>query len=224
MYEKRPLNNYDIKKKLNKLEKRIFENYDPYNNKFQIITAEESNLVTGAEYPNLNNSIEENIWKEIQSNANCYMYAFGYDDKNTHFAQPGHFGIENMNKYHSMDREFTCANYLTRILKDVPQAYPVCHTEKCKDGYYKVYFTVSPNRDYHFYKQVDNSKYAHKPGSTKAKMTDSNDKIIKNPILADRFNGPDVIDFTEPILYYMTMCNSFCVPNRKNSKYPIHLD
>lgn len=210
--------------RLHKLEGRDIKNFDPYSSLFSIITDNEKKMVTGAEYPNLNNRYEEEVWKNIQSTANCYMYAFGYKNKDTHFAQPGHFGINDMNKYHFMDREFTCANYLTRILKDVPQAYPVCHTKKCKEGYYKVYFTVAPNRDYHFYKQVDDSKYAHKPGSTRARMTDSNNEQIINPILADRFNKPDEIDFMEPSLYYMTMCNSFCVPNTEKTRYPVHLD
>jgi hypothetical protein len=222
---KGPISESDIIERINKINKhlhRSLDNYDPYTNQYHDINFDHKNITSGAEYPNLNDPQEKEIWKLLQQSANCYAYAMGYKDPNTHFPQPGFFGVENMYGYHMLDREFTCSNYTSRLLLDNPHIYPVAHDKPCDKGYYKVAFTVAPNRDYHLYRQNDDGTYSHKPGSTPARMTDSAHKEIKNPQTADRFNPPDQVDVYEPSLFYMTLCNSFCVPNRKT--HPTFLD
>ena len=148
-------------KKINRHLKRNVENYDPYTNKYHELHVDHKNMTTGAEYPNLKDPEEKKIWQLLQQNANCYAYAMGYKDPNTYFPQPGFFGVENMNGYHGFDREFTCSNYTSRVLLDNPHIYPVSHNKPCDEGYYKVAFTIAPNRDYHLYRQNDDGTYSH---------------------------------------------------------------
>lgn len=209
---------YSVEDKVNRLMNRHFQENNPYDINYYMYDVNQEDIVSGYEYPNLENDIEKKIWDKLQKNANCYAFAMGYKDKNSHFPQPGFYGIPNMPLFHGLDREFTCSNYLSRLLLDNPHIYPVCHKKKCKKGYYKIFFTVAPNRDYHLYRQNEDGTYSHKPGSTPAKMTDSSNRIIKNPQTADRFSGPDDYEFLQPSLYYMTLCNSFCVPHKDKHK------
>lgn len=195
--------------------KRDFKYSDPYDRNYAKYDIDHHNLISGYEYPNIDDPKEQEIWDRVVDNANCYAYAFGVDDDKTYFPQPGHFGVPEMREYRNLDREFTCSNYHSRLLLDNPVIYPVGHKKKCKDGYYKVYFTVAPNRDYHLYRQGTDGWYSHKPGSTPATLLDTSRKRISNPQKADRFNPPDNIDYHEPsALYYNTVCHSFCVPNK----------
>lgn len=207
---------------INKHLKRNIRDYDPYIENYDNISIDHKHITTGAEYPSLKDQEEREIWKLLQQNANCYAYAMGYKDPNTYFPQPGFFGVKDMNAYHSLSREFTCSNYTSRLLLDNPHIYPVAHNKPCDKGYYKVAFTVAPNRDYHLYRQNDDGTYSHKPGSTPARMTDSSNRQIRNPQNADRFNPPDQVVLSEPSLNYITLCNSFCVPNRKT--FPTYID
>jgi hypothetical protein len=201
---------------------RSFASRDPYSESYQSFNPDHRKLTTGYEYPSLASDQEKNIWKRVVRSANCYAYAFG-KPKGVHFPQPGHFGIPEMKKFHNLDREFTCSNYLSRLLLDNPIIYPVSHKKKCKDGFYKVYFTVAPNRDYHLYRQDNDGLYSHKPGSTPATSTDSSSHRIKDPQIADRFNPPEDIGYHSPTaLYYNTVCNSFCVPNK--SKHVLYVE
>lgn len=170
--------------------------------------------VTGSEPPNPERSEDEKKkWKNVQNKINCYGYAMDVSDPSIYFPQPGMFGVPNMSKFIGMDREFTCSNYHTRLLMDNPHMYPIKHKDKCKQGYYKMYFVISPNRDFHLYKQSDDGTYTHKPGSTPVTSLDSSKKKIIDPQYSDRYVGSNNdSQIYEPELFYMTVCNSYCVP------------
>lgn len=164
--------------------------------------------ITGYEPSYLKDKLK---WKKLEDTHNCYAFALDIKDQDVNFPQPGLFGIKNFDKYISDNKEFTCNTYHTRILMDNPHIYPIQHKKKCKKGYYKVFFTISPNEDYHWYRQDDNGLFTHKPGSTPVKTTDSSNKIIYDPQYANRFtSSKERLNSNE--LYYVTLCNSYCIP------------
>ena len=75
-----------------------------------------------------------------------------------------------------------------------------------KAGFYPVALVCDPGVDYHWYRQDDNGKWSHKPGSTDATNVDASGKPITDPKAANRdysaSGGPN----------YSQFCGYFYVP------------
>lgn len=153
-------------------------------------------------------------WTKTENSHNCYAYAFNqHKDNKINYPQMGKFGVIDFTKHYNEDRDFGCSPYEYRILSDNPQVYKVKEGVPCKKGYYKTYFVVAPNKDFHWYRQDRNGIYSHKPGQLKIRNTDYSNKKIKNPIYANRSNIPSNNNKTNnEIIDYSIVCNTFCVP------------
>lgn len=75
-------------------------------------------------------------------------------------------------------------------------------TAQPRAGYYKVALVLAPNTDYHWYRQLPNGQWGHKPGSTAAKNTDNSNKIIYQPDNADRDGRPTAPNYTSFLGWY----------------------
>jgi len=150
-------------------------------------------------------------WKKVENKQNCYAYAFNqHRDNKLNYPQMGEFGVIDFAKHYNEDRDFSCSPYEYRILSDNPHIYKVRHTEPCKKGYYKSYFVVAPDKDFHWYRQDKDGSYSHKPGQLNIRNTDYSNKKIKNPIFANRTNNTSKKN--NEILDYSIVCNTFCIP------------
>lgn len=162
--------------------------------------------LSGSEY-----KYQPENWKKNEIKQNCYGYALNkYNDDTINYPQMGEFGIPDFKKYYNEDRDFGCSPYEYRILKDNPHIYKVPENKSCKKGYYKTYFVVAPNKDFHWYRQDKDGYYSHKPGQLKVRdydMSKSKNKI-KNPIFSNRTD----YTYKNDVLDYSVVCNTFCIP------------
>lgn len=154
----------------------------------------------------------------VRSTHNCYAYAvLGQPDPSqlaactdaqcstVRFHQPGEASGQRgrMNA-----RELrTCPVVSTLMRSDTPAITPTTFAARCPAGSRKVALVVDPGRDYHFYAQMRDGWWAHKPGSNRVQRLDGALQPIYNPQLAVndyRANGDD--------LNYEDFCGFFCVP------------
>lgn len=74
-----------------------------------------------------------------------------------------------------------------------------------RQGYYKVALVLAPGSDYHWYRQIPNGKWGHKPASYASRLSDFSNKIIYYPNNCDR-NGttqtPPFPNYTEFVGWY----------------------
>lgn len=72
-----------------------------------------------------------------------------------------------------------------------------------REGYYKVALVLSPGIDYHWYRQLPNGQWGHKPSTETARKTDFSNYIIYMPNSCDR-DGTDynIPNYTEFIGWY----------------------
>ena len=144
---------------------------------------------------------------KVKDNHNCYAYAlnklaYGRTDK----SQPGYF----TNFPPLRETDYSCATFETRMKKDNPGLYISDYNSKCKPNMHKGFLAIATGDDfdYHFYRQDKNGYWSHKPGRTDAKNTDSSNKKIINPLLADRKSSS--FDYNHP-------CFFFCVNSKLSS-------
>lgn len=78
-----------------------------------------------------------------------------------------------------------------------------------KDGYYLVALAIAPGVDYHWYRQDDNGKWSHKPGSGRATNLDAAGNEIVNPRMCDR-DGTQ--KGTRNGINYSKFCGYYYVP------------
>lgn len=155
-------------------------------------------------------------WDEIEPTHNCYAYAHNAKkDRRINFPQPGHFGAGHYPRIHD-DMDMTCDTFHQRVLMDNPHIYPIAHGKRCARGHYKVFLAVSPNEDYHWYRQDADGLYSHKPGATPVRRTNSAGRRITDPLYSDRLTSAKERSSRNE-LYYMNMCNAYCVP--KNNTF-----
>ena len=107
---------------------------------------------------------------------NCYDYAMNDFEKYRNVkSTPG-----NRARISSNGMNFTtCRGIRRRILSDNPGTVYRCKDSNkvCRKGFYKIMNFVSPQGDFHFYKQVKGIRYRVKAGDTKAKLA----KFFKVP-------------------------------------------
>lgn len=118
---------------------------------------------------------------QIKKTHNCYAYAFDYMNRSFKSKpQPGYYS----GFHHMSDNDIrSCDKLMMRVKSDIPSVIPSTFSKKCPKGYRKIYAAVdsSNNPDYHFYRLDKNGVWSHKPGSTNARIDDSNGKIIIRP-------------------------------------------
>lgn len=74
-----------------------------------------------------------------------------------------------------------------------------------RDGYFKVALVLAPNVDYHWYRQIPNGSWTHKPSYLAARDSDASSFLIYQPETCDRLHikeGEGVPDYTKFIAYY----------------------
>ena len=103
-----------------------------------------------------------------------------------------------------------CGDILARTIGDIPEATLTTYSEKCPDKFSKIGVVVDKNNDFHYYIQLDDGTWAHKPGGRHATLIDSNGSIIINPELAGRYYPAEYPGDSE--LNYDSFCSFMCVP------------
>ncbi len=116
-------------------------------------------------------------WSTAVNSDNCYDYAIGDFERNRNVkSTPG-----NRAGISSYGMNFTtCRGIKKRILADNPKNIRVCTNihRPCPKGYYKIMNFVSPDGDFHFYKQIRGVKYKLKQGD---KLTNIS-KFLRVPL------------------------------------------
>lgn len=183
-------------------------------------------------------------WSKNVNADNCYDYAMNDFEKYRNVkSTPG-----NRARISSNGLNFTtCRGIRRRILKDNPKTVYRCkNVEKvCRRGFYKIMNFVSPQGDFHFYKQVKGVKYRIKKGDTKSKIAKmfgiSSSRIPSilgkktvtipinmwahkqgwgaNPLYTDAKGkiilDPRKADRNYPGLNYTTFCGAYCVKRNR---------
>ena len=106
-----------------------------------------------------------------------------------------------------------CGDILSRTKGDIPEATLSIFDQKCPPGFSKIAVVVDDKRDFHYYIQLDDGTWAHKPGGRKATLIDSNGSVIINPKLAGRHYPAEYPGDSE--LNYSSFCSFLCVPRTK---------
>lgn len=142
--------------------------------------------------------------EKIQYNHNCFAYVLAtIAPKRKGKPQPGYYS-----NFPPLKKEdYQCENFYQRLKKDIPAMYLTTFSEKCRNGFYKGFIAIDnkdTEQDYHFYRQDDNGYWSHKPGRQKAVNYDADERIIKNPLKANR--KYKYFNYTKP-------CFFFCLNN-----------
>lgn len=181
-------------------------------------------------------------WSKAVNAVNCYDYAIGdFENYRNVKSTPG-----NRAKISSNGLNFTtCRGIRKRILSDNPGSVYRCSNPNkvCRMGFYKIMNFVSPQGDFHFYKQIKGIRYRVKQGDTKQKLEKFfQTKLSKiapvgkymtipvnawahkqgwgaNPLFTDA-RGKLIIDPRRaarnyPGLNYTTFCSAYCVKKNK---------
>jgi hypothetical protein len=190
---------------------------------------------------------DQELWKDplVEGSHNCYSYFLNrqvkavrekcYEICNKKYKnvekcindsgcgdlkpQPGDFDlIKRTGSDKSKLRIYKCPELQAKILKDNPTIVPVAFNTKCPNGYYKGAMTIEPNSTYHFYKQVDNGLFYHKPGLNPVSTVDSAFEGERGrPIYIPHFSNRD---YTKEInnnddddgINYTSFCSYYCIP------------
>ena len=136
--------------------------------------------------------------------------------------QPGSY-VETLKKGHDNDnpRIYKCPEMQQKILKDNPTIKPIDFNKRCPSGYYKGAMVVDSKNSksgntYHFYKQVADGRFLHKPGINPVSAVDSpfegeKGREILIPHFARRdYSKPDREG--DEGIFYNGFCGYYCVP------------
>ena len=108
-------------------------------------------------------------WNRAVNSDNCYDYAIGDFERGRNVkSTPG-----NRARISSNGLNFTtCKGLRKRILGDNPKTVYACKdpNKACSKGHYKIMSFVSPDGDFHFYKQVKGARYRVREGDTYASI------------------------------------------------------
>ena len=167
------------------------------------------------------NNRSYNLNKYIRESHNCYSFFLNLKSKKAtdtckeelpnqdycRRSQPGYASGHPRLK----TEDFSCPIILQRTLDDNKNIFKTTKTATCPADYYKGALVVAPRRDYHYYRQNDDTKYwDHKPGYKPVQHVDSNNNIITDPEMAARDYGGT--------LNYTDFCSFLCVPRDPNKK------
>jgi hypothetical protein len=168
------------------------------------------------------NNRSYNLNKYIRESHNCYSFFLNLKSKSAYDvckdelpnqdycrrSQPGY-----ASGYARLKTEdFTCPTIMQRTLDDNKNIFKTTKTAPCPADYYKGALVVAPRRDYHYYRQNDDTKYwDHKPGYKPVQHVDSKNNIITDPEMAARDYGGT--------LNYTDFCGFLCVPRDPDKKH-----
>lgn len=112
---------------------------------------------------------------------------------------------------------YKCPEMHQRIMEDNPTLKPALFNEKCPKGYYKGALTIEPDSTYHFYKQINNGLFYHKPGLNPVSTVDSpfdgeKGRPIYVPHFANRDYSNDVNKNDDDGINYTSFCGYYCIP------------
>ena len=182
-------------------DKQLLGNLDDYIKEHLKHGQAELSPTSGSEY-----EYNPMAWNKprIKNNNNCYSYVTGRILSNRYGKpQPGYFS-----HYPSIsEKEYSsCDNFYNRIKKDIPSMYIAEFKKPCSKGFFKGFIALDNkhgDKDYHFYRHDANGYWSHKPGTTEVINVDSEGKLIKNPLLANR--KYKYYNYSKP-------CFFFCIP------------
>lgn len=133
-----------------------------------------------------------NQWDE---NTNCYSYVMGNNTlRSWDEQQPGY-----SNNFPEMDNDdVTCENIEHRFMSDNKKIYKVdnCDTT-CSENNRKIFLSVDPTKDYHFYREDNKGEWSYKEGSSKPRCG------LPDPWKMERQIGE---------YNYKDACGCYCVP------------
>lgn len=141
---------------------------------------------------------------------NCYTYALGYYVNpvtgrkfRVNGQNPGEMSGDEISITDLVDVE--TAKEAIETALDADCEYfggdwrEISATTQPRDGYYKVALVLSPGNDYHWYRQLPNGQWGHKPSIETARKTDFSNYIIYMPNSCDRdgtaYNIPNYTEF-----------------------------
>ena len=124
------------------------------------------------------------VWDDpaVRDSTNCY--AFAANDPHGH---PGNYGPQPGDRDCHYLREISVREVAEKAALD--GFIPIHGTVKPKPGYTVVALAVAPNEDYHWYRQMDDGTWWHKPAPGKEVTNlDYSGEVITDPRTANRRN------------------------------------
>lgn len=128
-------------------------------------------------------------------------------------------------------RNYNCTEIDKKILQDNPTIFPIAFNNKCPSGYYKGAMIIEPKSTYHFYKQINDGLFYHKPGLNPISKVDAPFKGEKGrPIYIPHFANRDYTKTEQTSnksntlktqkknnddddgIKYTSFCSYYCVP------------
>ena len=145
--------------------------------------------------------------------------------------QPGDYA--NLKGWINKNRKYTCSNMEKKIYSDnleeisrsntkdkkegkgivknkKSMLFKVPFTEKCPPNYYKGEMTIDDGHTYHFYRQDNNGRFSHKPGTLGVEHHDASGFPIYAPHLSDRNYNKEK---RQNGINYNKHCGYYCIPN-----------
>jgi hypothetical protein len=132
--------------------------------------------------------------------------------------QPGDFElIKRTGSDKTKERIYKCPQMNSKILADNPTLIPVDFNTRCPRGYYKGAMVIEPDSTYHFYKQMQDGLFYHKPGLNPVSKFDSpfdgeKGRPIYIPHFANRDYSKDANNNDDDGINYTSFCNYYCIP------------
>lgn len=145
---------------------------------------------------------------------NCYTYALGYyvnpvtgSKFRWNGQNPGEMSGNAISMEDLVDADTAKAAIETALTADCNYFggdwAEITSSAQPRAGYYKVALVLDPEDDYHWYRQLPNGQWGHKPGTTTAKNTDCSNYIIYYPNSCDRDgSGDGAPNYTEFLGWY----------------------
>lgn len=145
-----------------------------------------------------------------QQNNNCYTYALTYYFNPvtgykyaTKGQNPGQMSGNSIGISDLVNATTTKTKFEAAMTKDFNyfggKWNEISASDQPQPGYFKVALVLAPGEDYHWYRQLSNGTWAHKPGNTKAVDYDSSNYLIYQPQSCARNH---LYNYTEFIAFY----------------------
>lgn len=140
--------------------------------------------------------------------------------------QPEDFWLlKNTGNDNNKKRIYKCPEMHNKILSDNPTLLPIEFNKKCPRGYYKGAMVVDSRgskdgNTYHFYKQISDGTFLHKPGINPVSSVDSGFKGEKGrtiyiPHFANRDYDKKDENNNDEGIFYNGFCGYYCVPRNE---------
>ena len=162
-----------------------------------------------------NHTKENFLFNKKEDNNNCYSYSFD-NIKMTYKSKPQPGSYSNIPKVKRNNKDYKCINFIKRVLRDYPSARFISvsdykNNKRCNSNENTIFLALDnkgKSIDYHFYKQLPSGFWGHKPGLNEIEYVDDSNKLIKNPLYADRDYENGSTD--KNVYNYSMSCGFFC--------------